>query len=58
MNGTSFNWEHFEYEEKKAKGGMIGMTVWVIVWGKKRERERERSNINDTDGKRTGKKNI
>ena len=40
MNGTSFNWEHFEYEEKKAKGGMIGMTVWVTVWGKK-ERERE-----------------
>ena len=44
MNGTSFNWEHFEYEEKRAKGGMIGMTVWVIVW-KKRERERERGAI-------------
>ena len=31
------------------------MTVWVIVWKKKKK---ERSNINDTDGKRTSRKSV
>ena len=60
MNGTSFNWEHFQYEEKRAKGGMIGMTVWVTVWGKK---ERERGTISmiqmeKEPGKRTSRKSM
>ena len=51
-DGTRFNQENLECEGKRAKGGMIGIMVWDIVWKK------ERSNINYIDGKRTREKNV